>query len=646
MGKITANWDRFWLALIVVAAASIRAFMVMDWKGGAISFAVPCDLTFLDEIKPLVESTNLLHFEVFFYPPVAPFIVAFFFLPISALTPGMMDLGIFCRYLTIAIDLGTLALIYLVGKEWSGKAGLMAAAFYGVTMIAIVSTGNPQAYSTFFVMLAFYWLCRSLRNQSGVNLVLMGASLGLAVSAKYFPAFLFLMLFVVHFMARQSALSTGRDKTVLPEHPQTGRSRLAGLVWSGTLYGILFTTMGAIYLGLSDREGVLDAFRAIYDGHPHEHAFEYHMPAINRLYQLGLASTGGLGVLVGAALVLPYWKGISPWVWIRDCYRRNWLWLLPCVSMAGTVFIALGIPAVLNLNNYLKYLVFTAKAYASTDGGRFPAARPAPSYLLSFFPENLGLVLFALACLGIVYGLLAKDRRAMLIVGVSIPLYIMLELSSVKVNRYALELMPLLCLFAGVFLARIWEGQSKTLSVATALVIFLSVSVYSATYALAWANVYRPGRDVRVETAEWVKSHVPKGSTLGITSGLILSGASQLMPAAGELSGYDVKDYQAYPEYIVLPKLLYDVMVQYLELKQAGYTYTDQDWFPYPPPTQGDLAVMGDIVTQKEYRLVEKFEKTPSVLGFTFPSQTFGRHTWFLEHVGPYGIQIYQKRAK
>ena len=643
--RMRVNTTVWLLVLIVVAAASVRLFMVTDWHSGVLHLTTPCNYPFVDEIRPLVESKNLLHFEVFFYPPVAPMVVALFYLPVSLMAPGVIDLGRFCSVLTITVDVGTLLLLYFVGREWGVRVGLVAAAFYAVTMVAVVSTGNVQIYSTFFVMLAFYYLLRSLREPSRMNLVLMGGFLGLAVATKYFPAFLFLMLFAVHFEARQRGISTGQDNTVLPEHMQAGRSRFAHLVWHGALLGILLLTAVTIYVGLFHREWVMDLFRAIYDRHSHEHAFEYHVPVINRLFNLGLISAACLGVLAGVVWVLPYAKGILPVEWARDNFRRNQLWLFPCMSMVGSVIVALGIPAVLNLNNYVKYAVFTGKAYASTDGGMFPAARPAPSYFLSFFPESLGRFLFVLACLGLIYCLLVRERRALLIMAVGLPLYIMLELSSVKVNRYALDLMPLFCLFAGLFLVRLWDGKPKVPARALSLAVFLIVMSYSAIYSLAWANFYRADHDIRVETTEWLKSHVPPGSRLGTKSSVIVSWATQLLPETSLLSDYELTEYTSRPEYILLPKLVYSVVSQYSELAREGITYTDHDWFPYPAPDQKDVIMLVGLVAQTEYNLIREFEKGPSFLGLSFSDQNFGRQTWFIQHTGPYAIQIYRRRT-
>jgi hypothetical protein len=386
-------------------------------------------------------------------------------------------------------------------------------------------------------------------------------------------------------------------------------------------------------------------FKAIYDGHQHDHPFEYHLPTITRLYDLGLLATGGALLVAGLGLLLPAMAQVSPWEWFKRFSRRNRLWLIPVSAMAATVIITLGIPAALNLNNYLRYTIWLAKAYASADGGMFPRGNPAPSYILSYFPENLGIPLFILGCLGVVYGLYVRDQKAILLMFVSLPLYLALELSSVKVNRFALDLMPLFCLFAGILVVRGWEVKLSIGYRAIAVATFLIVILYSATYSLAWANFERVRRDVPVETVQWVNVHVPAGSHIGMEAEFWLAGSPNLLPDPALLRRFQITPYTDYPDYILFPKLVYALLKQYDDLSNSGYVYRPEDWSPQLPPTPAEAAVLFDVMHQRQYELIKEFEKVPSLFGIDFSAHALGRRTWFLEHVGTYGIQIYKKRG-
>jgi hypothetical protein len=643
VNKICVNRDVAWLVVILLSAALLRLFMFAEVNNGSITFVGTCG-QLLDEVKPLVEAKNPLHFEVFFYPPVAPLIVASTALVTQGFLPRLFDLGLYCLFVNVLFSVATLIVIYLIGREWGSKEGLLAAALYAVTMIAVISSNNVQVYPTFFAMLAVYYFYRSLRRQSAFHLSLIGVFFGLAVASKYFPAMLFLLLFLAHFLVRRDSPREHSERVIRNDWAQTSHS-LPSLAWSGMLYGLVLITIGFVYVGMFRRESVLGMFRAIYDAHQHEHPFEYHLPTITRLYYVGVLATVGTGLIAGLGILLPHIAKVTPWEWFYGFCRRNRLWLIPFSSMVVTLTITLGIPAALNLNNYLKYTTWLAKAYASADGGMFPQGNPAPSYLFSFLPENLGLPLFLLGCIGILYLLYRRDQKAIFLMIVALPLYAALELSTVKVNRYALDLMPLFCLFAGILLVRIGEIKPSVVYKAISLATFFIVFFYSAFYSLSWANFERVRRDIPVETAEWVNANVPAGNRIGMKADFWLAGSPTLLPEPAMLRGFHITQYTDYPEYILLPKILYDLIQQYENLSQSGYVYRPEDWSPQLPPSQAEAAVLFDVIHQRQYQLVKEFEKGPSLFSIDFGVHTFGRRTWFLEHAGAYGIQIYKKRA-
>jgi|GEM_PF-6687734 len=631
------------LALIVIGTALLRLFQFADFSGGAIRFEGTCGQLF-DEVKPLVESKNLLNFEVFFYPPVAPLIVASTALMFQAIAPGVFDLGLYCLLLTVAFSLGTVLVIYFIGKEWEPSVGLAAASFYAVTMIAVTSCNNLQVFSTFFTLLAIYFFYRSLRNPSTFELSLTGIFLGLAVGAKYFPLLLVPMLFLIPFAAQRHS-SVGEAGVALRKVREQSRHPIVSVAWAGTLYVLFLVTVSVVYLGIFHREAAMGLFKAIYGGHQHEHPFEYHLPVITRLYNLGLMATGGVALVSGLGIALPIIAKLSPWEWFKGFYSRNRFWATPLSSFAATILITLGIPAGANLNNYVRFTTWMAKDYASTDGGMFPRGNPTPSYFFSYFPESLGLPLFILGCLAILYCLYARDRKAILLLTIMLPLYIVLELSSVKVNRFALDLMPPFCILSGIVLVQLWKGKPPAMCKALSLTVFCVVFSYSAFYSLAWANFQRPQRNIPVETAEWVNAHVSSGSRIGMKAEFWLAGSPTLLPDPQMLKGYQITDYASSPEYILLPKLVYEIVKQYADLTKAGYVYRSEDWSPQLPPAPAERAVLFDMIEQNQYELIREFEKVPSIFGVRFGPQWFGGRTWFREHAGAYGIQIYRKRS-
>ena len=76
----TASWcyakkHIFILTAIVILATCLRLVPYAEFSQGSLTFVGTCGQLF-DEAKPLFDSKNPLHFEVFFYPPVAPIRVA------------------------------------------------------------------------------------------------------------------------------------------------------------------------------------------------------------------------------------------------------------------------------------------------------------------------------------------------------------------------------------------------------------------------------------------------------------------------------------------------------------------------------------------------------------------------------------------
>jgi hypothetical protein len=624
--------------LIMLAGAVLRLFAFIEISDGTLRFVGTCG-QLLDEAQPLFDSKNPLHFEVFFYPPVAPILVASTGLIAASISHGPLNFAVYCLLFSIGISLATVVVVYFIGKDWSTHVGLVACSLYAVSMIAIDCANTVQAYATFFSMLALYMFYRSLRTPSVSNLAFMGICLGLGVASKYFPLMLSGMLVLLSLQYVSS-----RDERATQISGSSGNREKANLVCNAIVWTMLVISLITLCFGLLYREVVVSTFQSIYDAHPHDHPFQYHLPLIKRLYMYGLLTVGSAGAILGVLLYLSYRSGMSLWAWISELYHIHWRWLVPCFAMIITTVLMVGIPAGLNLNNYLKYTVYITKSYGSADSGFFPAGSPAPSYLLSYFPENLGLPLFLLSCIGIAYCLYARDRKGILLFVIGMPLYMALEFSAVKVNRFALDLMPILCLFAGVFVVAL-SRHSLLIIRALALVTFLFVFCYSAVYSLAWAKFERLQQSVPGEAAGWIKANIATGTRIGMNAELWLSGSPHLLPDPHMLDNYEIAKYTAYPEIIVLPKGVYEIVRQYAKLTQSGYVYQAEDWSPHRPPALDEMAVFLDLVNEDSYELIKEIEEKPSFGKLTFDAEALTGKTWFREHAGPYGIRIYRKRS-
>ena len=65
----------YWLGVIILVGLVLRLYPHVEFDADGVRFVGTCG-QLIDVVNPLVRSGNLLNFEVFFYPPVAPLIVA------------------------------------------------------------------------------------------------------------------------------------------------------------------------------------------------------------------------------------------------------------------------------------------------------------------------------------------------------------------------------------------------------------------------------------------------------------------------------------------------------------------------------------------------------------------------------------------
>lgn len=91
------------------------------------------------------------------------------------------------RCLSLIADLGTLALVFFIGKKlWSEKVGLLASFFYGFSVLPIQLSRfyAVDTLLTFFIMLTLYLLIKFYAKPSLKTVLLIGASLACAFATK------------------------------------------------------------------------------------------------------------------------------------------------------------------------------------------------------------------------------------------------------------------------------------------------------------------------------------------------------------------------------------------------------------------------------------------------------------------------------
>jgi hypothetical protein len=593
----------------------------------------------MQQITSILESGNPLHFNVFYYPPVPAIIVASI-IAIGRTLGVYGDIAAQCTTVTLSFSVATVGLLYLLGSFWGRNHARIAMAFYSVTMIAVIVQGNPQVYSTFFLLLALYCMFVAERQGSIRLLAYAGMWLGLGISSKYSPLFFSGILFVPHLLQKRTGMRA-TDRESRPGESGATRS-LVSRAWAASLWALCIVAFAMLWIGTMRKGVVYVLVRELYELEAHANPFEYHLIWIDRLYVMALITVACIGVIAAIGLMLPRLRGISTWEWARAYLTRNRLWVVPCVAMVSTAVMLIGLSAVFSASSVAAGLVYTAKAMRSGDSGMFPGNQFAVSYIAGFFPENMGLPLFVAGIVGIVYSLAKRDVRAAIIVFTALPAYILLELSRVKINRYALELMPLWCLLAAVWLGDLWRMRSLLWRFAQFSMVIAIVG-YSLVYSAAWAEFFSPRNTVQEATHRWLAGNLPPGTPIGMYCDFFLRGSPELLPSASSLAVYRLSDYTENPPYILLPNSIHAIVAQYLKGTQGGYTYTANDWLPSEPPSAEELNVLSRLVREDGYVMVREFKKQPSVLGIPVGSHSLVGRTWMFEHYRGYGVRIYRR---
>jgi hypothetical protein len=633
--------QRLWVAGLLILAIGMRLFGAVGlgedgWVMGG------CDEPFVAEVAPILATGDPLHFPVFFYPP-APALITAAMARVWAAMGGGGELRAQCRAIALMFSVATVGLVYLLGRFWGQIHARIAMALYAVTMIAVVVQGNVQVYSTFFVVLALYCVFRADAEGRTEPLALAGISLGLGVASKYSPIFFSGMLLAPYLLSRSRLRgTTGLQEAMALRKATTRRTRAwVGNVFVFTLILVIGVTLLTLWFGIVERDQAYGLIRHLYDQQTHVNPFEYHLEWIDRLYRAGLSAVALIGLLASMTFAIPQLRGVSAWDSATSFYAANRLWIVPVFFLILTAAVVIGVPALLNISDFARCFVYIAKGANSGDSGMFPESWPAVSYIGGYIPENTGLPLFVAGLIGIAYTLIRRDRRAAILFAGALPAYVLLELTRVKINRYSLELSPLWCVLAAVWLGDFWQRRSR-LSRLLAPPITLGIVTYSLLYALAWAEFFSPRGNVQREAGRWLNLAVPKGTSLGVESSLLVTGSPELLPDAHLLRGYHLLNYRDDPEYVLLPNGVYAVVLKYLEGLRGGYTYKPNDWFP-SMPTEADLDVLSRIVQQDGYELVKEFANIPSVLGMEFGSQSLTGRTLFVEHSPASGLRVYRR---
>src|SRR5262249_11697231 len=133
-----------------------------------------------------------------------------------------------CRLVSLLVSLATVGLVYLIGRFWGRRHGLIAMALYAVAMLpATVQSNPPQVFATFFLALAIFRVLRALTRGAATALILGGAWLGLGGPSKFPPLFFAGVLLLPQLLRPRSGGPT--DAVAVPQARRPGEAVMARL---------------------------------------------------------------------------------------------------------------------------------------------------------------------------------------------------------------------------------------------------------------------------------------------------------------------------------------------------------------------------------------------------------------------------------
>ena len=219
-----------------------------------------------------------------------------------------LDMRYFGRPLSALADVGTVAMVFVLGRKFYGKGvGLLAAALTAVSVIHIQNSHffRPETFSVFFTLASFWAMWRMVERKRLRDSALLGLMLGLAIAPKVSILPILAPLLLVYCYRVLDEVD-GHWSDITPELVQRifGHAALAGVVAAGVFfitspYALL--DVGAFVGDLAAqtrmaRSAGLWPFTIQYIGTP---AF---------IYQIQQSSVWGLGIPLGVAawLSIPF----------------------------------------------------------------------------------------------------------------------------------------------------------------------------------------------------------------------------------------------------------------------------------------------------------------------------------------------------
>ncbi len=165
------------------------------FMGRYMGYLYPDEPNLVQQIRGIL--SDPLNNAPFIYPPLHAQIGALVAWPLGLTKTS--SLFLVARSISIAASILTILCVYLIGRFWNERTGLVAAAFLAVAMTSAREAhwANPESLSAFLIALAVLCLYTARTKHSTRSLFLLSVSIGFAICSKYNGIFFLHLPFLV-----------------------------------------------------------------------------------------------------------------------------------------------------------------------------------------------------------------------------------------------------------------------------------------------------------------------------------------------------------------------------------------------------------------------------------------------------------------
>lgn len=436
---------------------------------------------------------------------------------------SLADSGLYLltgRALSALADTGTVYLVYVLGRRlWGGRAGLLGAALYAVTLLAVREAhfATVDSLTVFTTMLLVLLSVRAADRPGWRSFLWCGVGLGLALSVRISAVTLAVVPLLVWavWAARQAPGRTTRRP------------------WGVPVVGALVVALAAAGLGLSGK--LRDRLAEMAEAHLARHSSEL----LATGHSLGFWRAQAEAVVagsVGLAMSLMVLVGVLGLATVAYALSSAGRTQVPALSrrlgqplallgLGVGLFVLLNPASVFEARRYwlpgsrdsiLSTLLLVAGANRDVPPAftfQFVGTTPGLYQLQHVYPYALGLPLLGLALAAVVYWTVRVGARRAGPVWIPVTALLLLLYSGsggwIKMARYVLPQLPLLCLLAGGLLAVMLQARGRGVR-ALGAALGAAAGVSGLLWCVAYLSIYAQP-DSRLQALEWVKQHARPG---------------------------------------------------------------------------------------------------------------------------------------